>query len=943
MNVGGATLAAAAAGIGMFVWLGASLLLPVARPDHPIEYLFIGASPLLFAAVTLIAGLLLWLAHVQLFSEAADRWSWRATGYLLPIALLGSSLLSALVLLPEAGDRLSVLVYVFDDMRPWWAAALSATAIVRLDRQRGSPWRGGVIAAAGRLTAPARTFALEATLFLLLIACAIVSSPHVRFTFVLHGDEPKYLRLCENFYQGRGLHVAGQQTLEELSLAYQPPVWRNVALFAEGVKQDVRHLQEDARIFFTSGLSFRYNRARFVEGWFLEGRNGGFYQVHNPGLSVVLFPAYFLDRHFFSTSAAYQDVFPAQLPMTNLACLLLFAWLGVAVFRLIVASTGRPLLAWLLAATAMLTMPLAAFAFQIYPEVTGGIIVAVVSRWLLFRDEHTRRSAVATAVLAAFLPWLHVRFLLLSAVLGVWGFARLRGRRIAFTTAYAVMIIGLCLYAYHLTGSMRPDAMYQGEGSSSPWRLRDAMQAVISFPLDRIWGFLPHAPVYVVAIPGWAVLARVQPRAAALLALLIASLVIPSSGHGFTAAGATPLRHLVASIPLAMVPLAWTLIRWGHRAWVRVAFAILLVVSLDAAFSYTFHHRKEVGRMVDWAVSGWTPNLLFPWTHGIPWQHWPGTFALFVMWAVLCAALLLVPFAFVRRCIDRAPATVRLRHAIGGVLVFMALASGAAALGGEWTRMDYFVPIQQARTAVIDRVLPMDRCRICYSSLRGEFGRGNVLADSPVTFTFAALRAGVRLGDPAAFRATATVPEGAGWGTLAVDFGDDAVERVELLGSVDLHHAYASAGERRVTARFTPHGGTFEQRTATVTAHPSAIDPERVRGMPLALLRVPVRFTIERILVGADSVRVQTSDRSGRDLMSLDAALVPGGVPQAWVLVWDGTYWHAQPWDAGLSIAAASWVAVVAVDAGGSSRAEPVFLEWPPAAAIIGSPAVVFP
>jgi hypothetical protein len=131
----------------------------------------------------------------------------------------------------------------------------------------------------------------------------------------------------------------------------------DAVLFGEAVRQDARYLMSDARMLLTQGLSARYNRAQFVEGWFVHGRNGGFYQVHNPGLSVVLCPAYFVDRHILSTSAGYQGVFPTRLAVTNLLLLMLWAVWGVTVFRLLRAALQREGLAWLLAAAAMLTMP----------------------------------------------------------------------------------------------------------------------------------------------------------------------------------------------------------------------------------------------------------------------------------------------------------------------------------------------------------------------------------------------------------------------------------------------------------------------------------------------------------------------------------------------------------------------------------------------------------
>ncbi len=104
----------------------------------------------------------------------------------------------------------------------------------------------------------------------------------------------------------------------------------------------------------------------------------------------------------------------------------------------------------------------------------------------------------------------------MSLVIATGRLFTLRRRRTAFAAAYALVFAALCCYAYHLTGSFRPDAMYEAEGAASPWRLADAVEAMLSFPFDRIWGLLPHAPVYLLALPGWMMAARRSPGATAL-------------------------------------------------------------------------------------------------------------------------------------------------------------------------------------------------------------------------------------------------------------------------------------------------------------------------------------------------------------------------------------------------------------------------------------------
>jgi hypothetical protein len=49
---------------------------------------------------------------------------------------------------------------------------------------------------------------------------------------------------------------------------------------------------------------------------------------------------------------------------------------------------------------------------------------------------------------------------------------------------------------------------------------------------------------------------RRAPMTAAFCAILLVVLAVPSAAHSWTAAGGSPLRHLVAVVPLLLLPLA---------------------------------------------------------------------------------------------------------------------------------------------------------------------------------------------------------------------------------------------------------------------------------------------------------------------------------------------------------------------------------------------------
>jgi hypothetical protein len=370
-----------------------------------------------------------------------------------------------------------------------------------------------------------------------------------------------------------------------------------------------------------------------------------------------------------------------------------------------------------------------------------------------------------------------------------------------------------------------------------------------------------------------------------------------------------------------MIPVGWTLVTWGHRRWVRVVFAILLVLSLDSAWSYNRSHIKETGRMIDAAISGWTPNLLFPWVHGTAWAEWRGTFVLFLLWVAAALALLLVS-VLRRRSTPSVPQRVSLAHFVVAVVIFIVIGTGATALGGEWTRGDYFVPLEDARRAAAAYATGIDRCRACYSSVRGEVGRSDILADPDVQFDFGAEWSEVALGDDARFRAVATKGDKAGWATVAIDFGDGETARADVFGRTIISHVYKSVGARRPVARFSAVGRAGQQFATSVSVRPVALSLSDVDGLPDSVKAAPERGSVGRVLLGPEGLVVDSSDT-------------------LWLIAWNGQRWQARTAAAMNEITPGTWVALLRAD--DRVRSAPLMLRWPDPAVSIGAPVVLNP
>ena len=254
-------IAGVALAVGSFAWFAASLFVPFAHEGTPVEYLLVGAPWWVFVASTLAAAAVLWLVVSRLAVTP------RA---LAPLGCLGLAPLASLALMHGVSDRLSVLTYVLVDLRSWWTALIVGVVIVRIDRDAGGPLRRRIEA----WRAARRPRASDVALFVLVLAAAVVTNRYLRFTAVLHGDEVKYLRYCENFYQGLGLEVEHQRTIDDLGPGYSPPVGRNVALAFRAAREELSNVRTDLRAFAADPGGFKWNRARYAEEWFIRGKNG---------------------------------------------------------------------------------------------------------------------------------------------------------------------------------------------------------------------------------------------------------------------------------------------------------------------------------------------------------------------------------------------------------------------------------------------------------------------------------------------------------------------------------------------------------------------------------------------------------------------------------------------------------------------------------------------
>ena len=725
---GSFVLISAALSVATHVWLARSVFVPIAR-NADIEYVFVSATAGSFIAIALASYALLFLTHLLIRRFAArggpqpPLLSWEDVSYMRPLWCFAASALSLLNLAPLRVAFLSVFSYVIVDLRWWWTVLVVLWLARNVDTRLNGVWRSRL--ASIPLPLGVRRWIPELTLAVIAVTWSVLGTPILRSYGGTIGDEPKYVRYCENLYQGLGFEISQIKAMSQLPENFHPRLWRNVVLLAEILPGELRRLSSDARE-FVRNPSHEFNRARHRENGFLDGRDGGMYQVHNPGVSFLMFPAYYLDRSFAEIDPDSPTQWPPKMPVVNAFFLGIYAAWTILIFRFLRYSGAAIGTAWVVSLTSTLTLPAAAFPFQYYPELAAGLFVAAVGTHLLFGDpSHVRRSFLF-GLLTGYLPWLHLRFigLMVALTFGVLVLWRGQWRRVfAFLTAVAIPLVLFCLYAYRISGSIMPSALWTAEGSDPNFNLVGMIKNSYAYLLDRDWGLFAHSPVFLLALPGYWWLWRRRPRVAFVSALVFLALLLPAAGK--TLVQTTPMRLIVAVVPFGATPMIELL---GRRSrLVLIIFGLLLILSLDNALAYNFHHYRHLDTIVDWSFSGWKVNLLFPQESRRPWLISTANGVLLVVWLVAVLALLCGP-AFIQWAHDRRWTLPRLiptvRSIVGpafaAAVLFVALGTAVSATTRAWTRPKYLVPPEEAAEQAALRMDDLGRCVLCLSSTSGR-------------------------------------------------------------------------------------------------------------------------------------------------------------------------------------------------------------------------------
>ena len=324
----------------------------------------------------------------------------------------------------------------------------------------------------------------------------------------------------------------------------------------------------------------------------VRGKNGAIYSLHAVGLSLLVLPAYAL--------ASYAG--------TSFLMALLGVWLAVELRAVLRASIGDGAdgVAWIVA----LSPPLVHYAGLVFTEIPAALVVALALRH--GRAAVSVRTALLTGAALAFLPWLNVRYAVLTVILLAFALAARPGIRVAaaWLAPSALSAAALALFHFHLYGFYDPRRVY---GRRPELSLDGLPRGLPGLLFDQEFGLLVYAPVFALAVPGNLLLWRHSRRLAiTVLVLALSALAVSGAWPMWRGGFNPPARFLVPIVPALALAVAARL-RTGLRAGIALLVAWGLWTGAAGTWDRALVHRDRDGTAPLWrAASGaeeWTRLL----------------------------------------------------------------------------------------------------------------------------------------------------------------------------------------------------------------------------------------------------------------------------------------------------------------------------------------------
>lgn len=279
----------------------------------------------------------------------------------------------------------------------------------------------------------------------------------------------------------------------------------------------------------------------------VNSQGGKAYSVHNIGWPLVFSP-------FFAIAGRAGVTFLTSL----IAAALVFN-----LYLLLLRFTKNQFISVAVSVIIGFSAPVLIYSTQIFNEIFGALLTLYVYRKIIEKSEKPL-DLIIVSLAIAYLPWIHIKYLLLSLVLFVsWIITNLKKKLLPAGFIYFASLMILGYFFLHWYGSISPNAQYP---ATFGFDLPKIGQGILGLFLDRTFGILPLTPVYFLSIAGFYFLYKKNKSVFwQTLVIFLGLFLVQATGAiyiGWAPAG----RFLVIVLPLLAIPIAacfMNLVRWS--------------------------------------------------------------------------------------------------------------------------------------------------------------------------------------------------------------------------------------------------------------------------------------------------------------------------------------------------------------------------------------------
>jgi hypothetical protein len=326
------------------------------------------------------------------------------------------------------------------------------------------------------------------------------------------------------------------------------------------------------------------------------------YSKHTPGLALLLVPSYFTGKilggiaaNLTHNPALQQRILILAVHVFMGLMTAFLCWTFFLIARDFTKNQNSALICWFLLS---LTSPILFYSHLIYPEIPAALIMILILHRSLFSKQASLFSLLWVGFGIALLPWLGVKYLVLSAGLfGVvfirfWKSDRMRGKNtILFLTPLFISSGLFLFYLYTLYGNIYPASIYKGSlppGSSLSlkifhFKFGEYFRCGLSYFFDQRIGLFPYSPIYMIFLPG-VILSFVREKGRTLAFFGMFFLYWGFCSSAYYWGGYCPPGRVLLPVVFILAFFVAAALTWGNKSFTLSVWRILIFLSLGIAF-----------------------------------------------------------------------------------------------------------------------------------------------------------------------------------------------------------------------------------------------------------------------------------------------------------------------------------------------------------------------